>query len=143
MSGLTVRCSVDAFPWKGVLDLAASRPRPIHILTFNLPALSWFAEQFPRLSMEHVSIIAEREFAERAAQLARAYPKLFIATAPKLHSKVALVAPDRVYISSANLGSMGQHETTVELSSRVMHDWYLETVWGPLWEESEKIAPQV
>lgn len=140
MQGLTIRCSTDTFPWRSVLHLATDRPRPVHLLTYNLPALAWFAEQFPRLSMQQVSIIADAEFRAKAEQLQHAYSALRIATHPKLHSKVALVAPDRVYVSSANLGSIGQHETTLEVQSRVLHDWYLETVWEPLWRESEEVS---
>lgn len=140
MQGLTIRCTTDTFPWQSVLRLATERPRPIHILTYNLPALLWFAEQFPRLSMQHVHILADSEFRAKAEQLGRAYSHLRIATHPKLHSKVALVEPDRVYVSSANLGSMGQHETTLEVQSRLLHDWYRETVWEPLWREAQEVS---
>jgi phosphatidylserine/phosphatidylglycerophosphate/cardiolipin synthase-like enzyme len=137
LRNMVVRVATETnLPWRPVLKLATEKRVPIRILIFNLPGLRWLAEQFPHLSMQNVWIIADDEFRAKAEALAQAYRQLKIAVHPKMHSKVALAAPDRVYVSSANLGSMGQHETIVELSSSILHDWWLTTIWQPLWNES-------
>jgi hypothetical protein len=141
MRNMVVRCATEVnLPWRPVLKLATEKHVPIHIMTYNLPGLPWLTEQFPRLSMQNVSLLADEEFVAKAEALKRAYRQLKIAVHPKMHSKVALAAPDRVYVSSANLGSMGQHETIVDLSSQILHDWWLETIWQLLWDESREIA---
>lgn len=143
LRSVQTRVIASAFPWHPILRNAGDG-RAYRLLTYTLPELAWFAEQFPRLSMRNVSIIADSRFASQAQALKRSYPHLAIATHAKLHSKVALVAPDHVYISSGNIGSLGQHDTTVEMVSSLLHDWYLETVWLPLWMSScEEIKKEV
>ena len=54
-------------------------------------------------------------------------------------SKVLLIAPQTVIVSSANFGDSDWHETSVSFYSTEAHDWYVEKVFAPLWEQCQEV----
>lgn len=138
---VTVRTSM--FVWRFLIVETSQYPRTIRMLTHSLPEMRFFLEHVPpRMNFAHWQIIAHEREGAKAQAMGNAYANLKIAVHSQLHSKVALVAPDRVYISSGNLGSNGLHETMIEMVSQLGHDWYLQTVFAPLWKESQEIQKE-
>lgn len=138
LHGVPMRLVASTYPWHPILSLARRGGTTLRLITHTLPELIWLAEQFPGITLAGVSLIADAHYQPQARLLKQAYPRLSITTHAKVHTKIALIAPDRVYLSSGNIGSCGNHDTTAELTSRVLHDWYLENVWLPLWLEGKE-----
>jgi hypothetical protein len=138
---VTIRTSM--FVWRFLVVEASQYHRTVRMLTHTLPEMRFFLEHVPpHMNFAHWEVIAHEKERAKAQAIKNAYPSLRIAVHQHMHSKVALVEPDRVYISSGNLGSNGFHETMIEMISKLAHDWYLQTVFMPLWRESQEMQKE-
>ena len=68
------------------------------------------------------------------------FPLIRIAVNDFVHSKVLLIEPRTLYISSANFGQSKMHESAVGLHSKEAHDWYVANRYTRLWETSWEIT---
>ena len=87
-----------------------------------------------------IFILAHDKFVCRAKEIRQEFPHIRVAVHPEVHSKVLLIAPHTVWISSANFGSSDWHETTVGFHSKAAHDHYAKGVFPHLWDQSDEIT---
>jgi hypothetical protein len=84
--------------------------------------------------------IAHSKFLNRATDIRREFPDIRVAVQDQVHSKVLLIAPQTIIVSSANFGDRDWHETSVSFHSKEAHDWYVEKVFEPLWERCHEVS---
>jgi hypothetical protein len=141
--GIAFKCNdaklqANASTWGTRLSQLAKQKGVVRILTYSLPAM-WYVRQQLGRRPKDIFLIAHLKFADRAKEIKAEFPDIRIAVHGKLHSKVGLVGPETIVISSANFGDSGWHETSVSFHSRSAHDWYVRSVFEPLWNESEEV----
>ena len=110
--------------------------RDIRILTYTLPKIHEYLEFFEK---NNVWLICHESFEKIAQFIKNSVPKTNIATIGELHSKVVLVEPKTVFISSANFGASGWKETTIGIKSKIAHDEFLEKSFNKIWKEAIKL----
>src|SRR5258708_4519609 len=111
-----IKITRDSTTWAMRLSQLARQPGTVYILTYSLPvpaAIQTSLSKHP----QNLYLIANSLFQERAIQLARANPGIHVGLRPDMHSKVVMVAPETLYVSSENFGHSGMHETTVGFHS--------------------------
>lgn len=131
------KLQVGGSTWGTRLSQLGKQSGIVRIVTYSLPRLDYIAQQFERRPKD-IFLIAHREFRERAEEVKQRFPMIEVATAPDIHSKVLLIEPSTVMISSANFGSSRWHETTVSFHSREAHDYYVG-VFEQLWAKAQTI----
>jgi len=89
----------------------------------------------------NILLIAHSKFLDRAKDIKKEFPDIRVAVYDEVHSKVLLISPNTIAISSANFGNSDWHETSVSFHSREVHDWYVEKVFNPLWSHSREVTP--
>jgi hypothetical protein len=112
----------------------------VRIITYSLPDLAYVKKQFERRPQD-IFLIAHTKFQGRAQQIKRHLPSIHIAVHREVHSKVLLIEPQTVYISSANFGDSKWHETSIGLHSQEAHDWYVTNQFTPLWDTCCEVEP--
>jgi hypothetical protein len=88
---------------------------------------------------ENILIIAHSKFTDRARAIKSEFPLIRVATKDDVHSKVLMIAPGTVVVSSANFGSSHWHETSLSVHSKEAHDWYVDNVFSKLWDQCTEI----
>lgn len=129
-----------AHTWAMKLSQLAKQSGRVRIVTYSLPDIDYAKKQIGRRPRD-LFIVCHEKFKDQAEQLKRAFPDVQIAVNERVHSKVCLIAPETVYIGSANFGLSRYHETEVGIRSEEAHDWYVENSFNPLWDSSKKIPP--
>lgn len=109
------------------------------VITYSLPD-EWYLENFFSKRSHDFYVICHAKFYQRAAAIKDKYPLLNIAVCNDVHSKICLIEPATVYISSANWGNSHWHETTIGIRSSEAYDWYLNQSFNPLWDRCRVIA---
>lgn len=89
----------------------------VTIVTYSLPSIEEIKEILTKRT-EGVTIIANSRFEKKAKQINQMYPELKIILRPDIHAKMLLVAPEIVWLSSANFGNSGWYEQWVGMHSR-------------------------
>lgn len=112
----------------------------VRILTYSLPDIEYVKTQFNRRPHD-IFLICHSKFIDRATEIKRTFPLIRIATNPKMHSKVLLIEPHTIYISSANFGSSKWIETAIGVHSVAAHNWYAEHCFSHLWNTSTEVLP--
>src|SRR5205085_888197 len=97
-----------------------------------LPNIDFVRTQLSR--RENILLIANAKFERQARELKLEFPGVRVRVASDAHSKVLLVEPQTLWISSANFGDSGWHDTTIGLHSPQAHDWYVANMFNPLWD---------
>jgi len=110
----------------------------VRIITYSLPDMEYVKAQFNRRPRD-IFLIAHRKFLRRAQSIKATFPDIRIAVNDEVHSKVLLIAPHTIYISSANFGLSKWHESFIGLHSQDAHDWYWQHEFEPLWASSSEI----
>src|SRR6266702_8209912 len=95
----------------------------VRIMTFSLPHMGYVKEQFERRPYD-IFLIAHSKFLGRAQRIKSTFPDIRVAVHDEMHSKLLLIEPQTVYISSANFGNSGWHESSIGLHSQEAHEWY-------------------
>jgi len=129
----------SASTWATKLSQLARQTGTVRIITYSLPSMEYVRTQLGRRPID-IFLIAHAKFESRAREIKNEYPEIEVALHPEVHSKVLLVAPSTITVSSANFGDSGWHETSVSFHSKEAHDWYVENDFARLWEEAKKIA---
>jgi len=133
-----VKISGHTSTWGMKLSQLYKQQGIVRIITYSLPNFEYIKQQFERRPYD-IFLIAHMKFHNRARQIKMAFPRVRLALHREVHSKVLLIEPHTVYISSANFGDSGWHETSIGLHSKEAYDWYLETQFAPLWDSCDEI----
>lgn len=133
-----IKLCAPASTWATKLSQFHRQRGIVRIITYSLPDMDYVRAQFQKRSYG-IFLIAHSRFFSRAQEVKRAFPTIRIAVHSEVHSKVLLVAPHTIYISSANFGSSGWHETSIGLHSQIAHDWYVQHMFDPLWTISQEV----
>lgn len=135
-----MKLQANASTWATRLSQLARQKGTVRIITFSLPDMNYVRVQLGRRP-RHILLIANSKFEDRATDIKKEFPDLRVAVHNKAHSKVLLVSPNTVTISSANFGDSNWHETSVSFHSKEAHDWYVKEVFNPLWSHSREVTP--
>lgn len=114
----------------------------VRILTYSLPDLRRIDDLLKRRP-DNISLICHSKFKQQALQLAINFPNINIAINETLHSKIVLIEPDTIFVTSANFGYSSWHETTVGIRSKIAYDAYVLNSFQPLWESSQILHPSI
>ena len=131
--------------WASRLSQLGKMKGCVRILTYSLPDLESIRGVLSKRPKD-IFIIANPKAANvesRAEAIKEEFPNIRIALNEETHSKVFLIAPDSLMVSSANFGKSGWHETTVSFHQKEAHDHYIENDFEPLWNMSEEVADPV
>lgn len=118
-----IKVSLGASTWNTRLSQIV-RMGPIYICTYSLPNQEYLDKIFSKRSHD-ITILAHKNFYEKALALKRRYPDLRIFTADEVHAKMVLIGPEKTWLSSANFGSSGWLEHTAGIESKEVYDYYL------------------
>lgn len=110
----------------------------VRIITYSLPDIDYVRQQFHRRPYD-ISIICHSKFRDKAIEIKKAFPNIRIAVKNSVHSKVLLIEPKTLYVTSANFGRSHWHETCLGARSKVAHDEYIEHSFNHLWDSAEEI----
>lgn len=124
--------------WGTRLSKLSLQTGAVRIITYSLPDMDYVVTQLGRRP-RNIFIVAHSKFIGRAQQIKKRFPDIELALKDNVHSKVLLIQPSTIYISSANFGDRGWHESTIGLHSVEAHDWYLNSMFQPLWDTSTKL----
>jgi phosphatidylserine/phosphatidylglycerophosphate/cardiolipin synthase-like enzyme len=141
--GKAFKCSdaklqANASTWATKLSQLGKQSGVVRIVTYSLPDMQYVRVQLARRSKD-ILLIAHDKFENRAVEIKQEFPSIRVAVREKVHSKVLLIAPQTIIISSANFGDSGWHETSVSFHSKEAHDWYVDEVFDPLWQSCKEI----
>lgn len=120
-----IKVSTQASTWNTRLTQLLRTKTEITICTFSLPKRpDSLIKLFDKRS-KGVTIIANNKFEAEAKVLKTRFPELRIILSPRIHAKMALAAPDKVWLSSENLAHSQNFENTVGIHSRAVYDFYM------------------
>lgn len=141
--GLAVKCNdikiySSGSTWAMKISQLASQTGTVRIITYSLPDLDYVKEQISRRPFD-MFIICNKKFEGRMMDIQNEFPMVRTAVHPECHSKVFLIEPETLHLSSQNFGHSGWHESAIGLHSKAAHDWYVANVFLPLWNESEHL----
>jgi hypothetical protein len=128
--------------WGMKLSQLARQHGQVSIITYSLPSLDYVAQQLGRRPWS-IDIIAHKKFLKQAERIKRDFPSIRIAVKDEVHSKVALISPETVIVSSANFGDSQWHETSMSVHSDEAYGWYFANVFLPLWDKAIEIRPRM
>lgn len=128
----------DSHTWGMKLSQLKKQKGILRIITYTLPDIENVINIFNKRPY-NIFLICHSASKQKASDLKKEFPKIKIATNSKVHSKVVLIEPNTVYISSANFARSGWHETSIGIRSKKIHNSYLENSFIPLWNKSEEI----
>ncbi len=141
--GLAVKADIkvakQASTWNTRLTQLLRGKSEIIICTFSLPKGLGYLTKLLDKRTRGVTIIANRKFESEARMLKKLYPELRIYLSMHTHAKMALAAPDRVWLSSENLVHSRNFENTVGIHNRSIYEFYMVelTRSGLLSQENE------
>jgi phosphatidylserine/phosphatidylglycerophosphate/cardiolipin synthase-like enzyme len=135
-SGMAFKCNdmklFTGGTWAMKLSQLHRQEGAVHIATYSLPRLDYVKEQFARRPQD-IFLLANERFYEQAREIKRAFPGIRVATHPAMHMKLLLIAPQTVYVTSANFGSSGWAEMGIGMHSPTAYQYTLEEfqrAWG-------------
>jgi len=142
--GVAFKCTdaklqTKASTWATRLSHLGREKGVVRIITYSLPDINYVQVQLGRRPRD-ILLIAHSEFRNRALRIKLKFPAIRIAVNAQVHSKVLLIAPHTITISSANFGDSTWHETSVSFHSKKAHDWYASEVFDPLWQSSQEVT---
>lgn len=133
-----IKITGDTHTWAMKISQLYRQTGIMRIITYSLPNIGYVKKQFERRPKD-IFLIAHSSFQDKAEKIKEMFPDIRIALHKEVHSKVLLIEPNTIYISSANFGNSGWHEANIGLHSKEAHDWYLNHQFIPLWEVSTEV----
>lgn len=124
--------------WATKLSQLHRQTGTVRIITYSLPSIEYVKKQFERRP-RNIFLICHEKFRLKAIEIKRTFPQLRLATNDAVHSKILLIEPQTIYISSANFGSSKWHETSVGFHSKEAHDYYASQIYPFLWNQSQEV----
>lgn len=145
--GLAFKCgdakiTAGAHTWAMKLSQLHRQEGTVRIITYSLPRMDYVREQLGRRPKD-ILLIAHAKFLAEATAIRMEFPGVRVALNEEVHSKVLLIEPHTVYVSSANFGRSKWHETSIGMHSKEAHDWYVANAFAPLWDKSTEVLPEV
>ncbi len=111
--------------WKTIMNQFGRTKGVVTIVTYSLPSMEEIDEILTRRT-EGVTIIANSKFEKKAKLIKEKYPELKIILLPDIHAEQLLIAPEIVWLSSANFGNSGWYEQWVGMHSRIAYKHCLQ-----------------
>ena len=109
-------------------------------MTGALPDLGYISQIVSKRPRD-ILIIANTRALPEAKQLKYLFPFLRIALHPDTNAKVVLVAPDTVWVSSADFGKTDQIESAVGLHSTAVYNRALGSLFNTVWAKATELPP--
>ena len=128
--------------WAMKLSEIARRKGRIFLVTYSLPNLKYVVDLLGKRPT-NIWLIANSKFGDRAWAIKRRLPDVHVAVVPDVHTKVCVIEPKTIYITSANFGISKWHETTLGVRSATAASAYLEQSFWPLWNRSEVLGERI
>ena len=142
--GFTFSCedakmSICTSTWNKRLSQIARVTGPMLIMTGSLPDPEYISQTLGKRPRD-IYIIANVDAQKEARMLKRRFPEVRIALHSNNNAKVVLVAPDTVWVSSADFGKTTRIESAVGLHSSVVFNKARESLFNRAWAEATEIA---
>lgn len=129
------KLSICASTWNTRLSQLARIEGPVYVMTGALPDLEYIARIISKRPRD-IFIIANTRALREAQQLKAQFPMLQIALHPETNAKVVLVAPETVWVSSADFGKTDQIESAIGLHSPLVYKRTQESLFNVVWAKS-------
>lgn len=138
--GFTFSCedakmSICASTWSTRLSQLERIDGPVYIMTNTLPNLEYISKIIGKRPRD-IFIIANTSAHYEAQQLKNQFPMLQIALNDRMNAKVVLVAPETVWISSADFGKTDKIESAIGLHSSKAFGKAHESLFKDIWKKS-------
>jgi len=143
-SGFAFSCddakmSICTSTWNRRLSQIARVIGPILIMTGSLPDPEYVSRILGKRPRD-IFIIANADAQKEAMILKRRFPDVRIALHRNNNAKVVLVAPDTVWVSSADFGKTTRIESAVGLHSSVVFKKTQGSFFNRVWAQATEIA---
>ncbi len=141
--GFAFSCSdgkicINASTWSTRLSQIGKMTGEILIVTNQLPNVDYIVRILSKRP-RGIRLICNSNAKAQALDLKSRLPSICVATHERSNAKLALIAPDTVWQSSADFGEVKQINSTVGLHSSIVHDRIVDEVFEPLWEEADEL----
>lgn len=140
--GIALKCNdmkitFGEFNWKTKLSLCSRPSASVCIETYSLPRVNYIEELLEK-GNNSIRIIANENFSDKAKAICEKFSNVQIRLLPHIHSKLAIVSPCTVLLTSANFGESKWIESGVSMHSNTA---YAEALAGfeSLWKTAQKI----
>ncbi len=121
--------------WGAKLSHLHEQEGTVRILTYSLPRLDYVVKQIARRPRD-IFLVCHLKFVNEASVLQRKFPNIEVRLHSSIHCKLLLRAPETAYLGSSNFGNSGWHEVEVGIRDQRAHDFYIEKIFNPAWEQS-------
>jgi len=144
----TLYCSKDVNWGTEIIPLISNKQVVVRVLGYSIYSHSGVGKNIFDQVQGHLYFIFNRKYEKDIVNLkydvcGNEHPlskKVSVAVHPDIHSKVILIEPDIMYVSSANFPCTASYETTIKIRSQEAHDTYARTVFDPLWSKSSDLC---
>ena len=133
------KMSICTSKWNTRLAQIARVVGPVLIMTGSLPDPEYISQTLGKRPRD-IFIIANAAAQREARMLKLRFPEVRIALHPNTNAKVVLVAPDTVWVSSADFGKTTQIESAVGLHSSIVFKKTRESLFNRVWAEATEVA---
>ena len=133
------KMSICASTWNTRLAQIGRVIGPVLIMTGLLPDPEYISQTVGKRPRD-IFIIANTDAQREARILKLRFPEVRIALHNKNNAKVVLVAPDTVWVSSADFGKTTRIESAVGLHSSIVFTRTRESLFNRVWAEATEIA---
>lgn len=133
------KMSICASTWNKRLSQIARVIGPVLIMTGSLPDPEYISHTLGKRPRD-IFIIANTDAQKEARMLKLRFPDVRMALHRNNNAKVVLVAPDTVWVSSADFGKTTRIESAVGLHSSVVFKKTRESLFNRVWAEATEIA---
>ena len=120
--------SIDASTWNTKLSQIKKISGEICIMTRLLPNPDYI-EKILSKRPHDIFIIAHVDADNNAKKIKEKFPEVRIALHTKINSKVAFIAPETVWVSSADFGETKMIESAIGLHSATVHKRGKDFFW--------------
>ncbi|MET3441453.1 hypothetical protein ABIC94_002211 [Variovorax paradoxus] len=133
------KISVCTSTWNKRLSQISRVVGPVLIMTGSLPDPEYISRTLGKRPRD-IFIIANADAQKEARLLKQRFPEVRVALHRNNNAKVVLVAPDTVWVSSADFGKTTRIESTVGLHSSAVFNKTRESLFSKVWAEATEIA---
>jgi hypothetical protein len=120
--------------WSTRLSSLGNRHGMVYVCTFSLPSLDYCEAQLGHRPHD-ILLLCHAKFIKKAKHLQERFADIEIRVHPAVHAKLLCIAPDTVFVSSANFGDSGGEEATISVRSQDAIAFY-ERRFTELWAEA-------
>ncbi|MGJ7533388.1 MULTISPECIES: hypothetical protein [unclassified Variovorax] len=133
------KMSICVSTWSRRLAQIGRVVGPILIMSGSLPDPDYISQILGKRPRD-IFIIANADANREARMLKLRFPDVRIALHRNTNAKVVLVAPDTVWVSSADFGKTTQIESVIGLHSNNVFERTRETIFKKVWVDASEIA---